>query len=152
MKSVFFILLFTFLCLHNFTSYGQKSNAEPSHPILYIKYGYAAGGRGGSSSREQVIDSTKIIHISHSFNRSSMEKKDQTDTTFITSADWNRITQNISAAKFFTLPARTGCGSCRDAEDHWLEISTTERTYRIVYETADYDIQQIVDQLPPLKR
>jgi len=124
---------------------------KPIVTILCIKQGYDAVGRGGSLHIEQTIDSQKIITTQEHLDRSTMIKDNKVDTAYITQADWKHITESLNVTKFFTLPKQTGCGACKDGGDSWLEITTTEKKYRIIFETADDEIKAILDLLPPLR-
>ncbi|MDF2454845.1 MAG: hypothetical protein K0R51_838 [Cytophagaceae bacterium] len=123
---------------------------QANEPILYIKQGYSISGFTGSYRIEQTIDSTKIINTRSSSN--SKAKTEVRDTISLTKAYWKQMTDSINVEKFSTLPERTGCGSCQDLGDYWIEIATTEKKYRILFEKPDEDIQEILKHLPPLKR
>ena len=125
---------------------------NPDNTIVYIKRGYGAHGRNGSFSVEQVIDSTKIITTRYSDTHSPEASKSTPDTTYISQEDWGNFT-NIDADVFFALPPKTGCGSCVDAGDHWLEIGTLTKNYKIVFDRSNFDdvVFYLFQVLPPFK-
>lgn len=129
-------------------------NSNPIQPI--IKTGTESGRCMGYCIQDFTITSDKIIYSQNGREFVSnvwVNLPEITKETSLSKVEWKKLISSVDFQKFNSLPDKIGCPGCADAPIEWIEISYSEKTKRVEFESQDKipEIDQLVVELQKIR-
>lgn len=128
---IYKIIFVSIIALLSFIACDDNKHEE----ILFIKHGSSFNECRGYCYSETTFSKTHIIKFSKSWNH---EKPEKFNSVAINKAKWNKIISKIEVDDFFQLQKVFGCPDCSDGGAEWIEIKTTTKTHKVLF---DFDAQ-----------
>jgi TonB family protein len=110
--------------MFSITTFGQT--------IQRINYGNSFGECSGYCKLDMTIDSINTTNQKTSWNDKNYPELKRTTKT--DRNQWKTLTGSISLQNFFLLANTIGCPDCTDGGAEWIEIKTSNKSYKVTFE------------------
>jgi len=101
--------------------------------IIEIRYGSQFGMCEGYCYSEVVYTRESEKSISKAWGDTTLNPT-KVDTKEISKTKWSKLIHSVDLNDFYSLEKTIGCPDCADGGASWIEIKTSEKSYKVNYE------------------
>ena len=127
----------------------QSHPASKLDSVYYIKYGTSTNKCTGYCFHEAVVDSVHMMR-SHKSLPEDKTHPAKTDSTEITSDQWNMLINSVEISSFFAIPEKIGNPDAAGAAFEWIEINYIGKLHKITYDNTGPDEYEGIKNLSKL--
>lgn len=143
---ILLVALFGMFIIHSCAVAKKREN------ILYVKHGVSYGRCNGYCYTEDTYTKEDFVRYQQGGGRSDVKDfPNLFDSTSMKEAEWKDLITEIELKEFYALPEKIGCPGCADGGVEWIEIATSEKTYRVTYESGKPD-KELTEMLTKLRK